>query len=348
MKAAVFTDGRTVEVADVPLPAPKAGEVQIRVRAAGICGSDLHGWRSGDLWFPEAAPVVLGHELAGDVSAVGSGVESFSEGDRVSVQPQITCGECYACRKGVFQLCPNVRHIGIWYDGGFAEYAVAPEGNVYKIPESMSFDVGAIVDVYGCAVHCLHRMEEHAADFIAVIGTGSIGVSAAQVLRASRDSRVIVLGRRDEALERIKSIHAADEVVNVKGADAAAEVRRITGGKGAEIVIEAVGVKSETIATAFEIVAPDGVVGVMGEYFGAGEVPIQRGMEKQIDLLWVTGYGKWNGADEFQETIELLGSSRVDGESIITHRYPLEAIAEAFDAADNKAASNALKVLVTP
>lgn len=348
MKAAVFTDGRTVDVRDIPTPAPKDGEVQIRVRAAGICGSDLHGWRSGDLWFPEAAPVVLGHELSGEVSAVGSGVGSFSEGDRVSVQPQITCTECYTCRRGVFQLCPNVRHIGIWYDGGFAEYAVAPEANVYKIPENMSFDVGSIVDVYGCALHCLHRMEDHTADFIAVIGTGAIGVSAAQVLRASRDSRVIVLGRRDEALERIKTIQAADEVVNVKAKDAVAEVKRITGGTGARIVIEAVGVKPDTLVTAFEIVAPDGTVGVMGEYFGAGEVPIQQGMEKQIDLLWVTGYGKWSGADEFQETIDLLGSGRVDGESIITHRYPLEAIAEAFDVADNKAASNALKVIVTP
>ena len=131
MKAVFFLDGNTFEIRETPEPGPGPGEVKLHVKAAGICGSDLHGWRNGQLWFPEAAPVILGHELAGEVAEVGKNVKKTRKGDRVVVQPQVTCGKCTACLKGAYQLCPSVKHIGIWFNGGFAEYTTVPENNIF-------------------------------------------------------------------------------------------------------------------------------------------------------------------------------------------------------------------------
>ena len=348
MKAAVFTNGNTIEVKQIPTPEPKADEVLIKVAAAGICGSDLHCWRSGKLWFPDAAPVVYGHELAGEISATGDAVKNFCVGDRVVVQPMITCGKCYACSKGTFQLCPQVQHIGIWFNGGFAEYAVIPEANAFRIPDKLSFDVASLTDVYGCAVHCANRITPDSAQTIAVIGTGPIALSTAQILRLENHISLIMVGRRDSVLQKAKQIGAADEIINIKKQNPVEVIKKLTNGKGADIVVEAVGGIAETLDTAFEMVASDGCVVIMGEFFGKGLVPLQTGMEKQISLLWSTGYGNFQGVSEFRATIELLASGRVNACDLITHRFALGQITQAFETAENKACSEAVKVIINP
>ena len=348
MKAAIFTSGNEVNVQGIDEPTPKDNEVKIKVKAAGICGSDLHGWRSGKLWFPEAAPVILGHELAGEIVEVGSAVNRLKPGNRVTVQPQITCGKCHVCKIGFFQLCPDVRHIGIWYPGGFAEYTCVPEANAFLIPDELSFESAAIVDVYGCAVHCTHRVNVKVEDTVVVLGTGAIGMTAAQLLRLQRPRQLIIVGSRDESLAIAKKVGAADVTINLKKTDPISAIDKLTGGSGADIVIEAVGGEADTLKTVFEVVAPNGTIGIMGEFFGSKPVPLQRGMEKQINLLWVTGYADWNGSSEFGATIDLLASGRVDSTGIITHRFPLEQIREGFEAAANKVKSHALKVLILP
>lgn len=348
MKAAIFTNGNTVEVKNVKDPIPKPGEVKIRVRAAGICGSDLHPWRSGSLWFPDAAPLIPGHEIAGEVVVVGDGVESINKGDRVAIQPQITCGKCHLCLNGTFQLCPEVKHIGIWYDGGFAEYVTAPKDNVFLIPDNLSFEVASTADVYGCGIHCYNRIRKRLSGTIAIIGTGPIALSTAQIIKQKGRCKVIVIGRRDEALERVKNIGAADAVINKAEENVPIAIGELTEGKGADIVVEAVGGFADTLSLAFEIVAGNGMVGIMGEFFNGGLVPLKTGMEKQIDLLWITGYGNWEGKSEFQSSLDILASGQVQADSIITHRFGLNKIREAFETADNKAKSNAVKVLIIP
>ncbi len=348
MKAAVFLDGRTVEIKEVPEPTPKIGEVKIRVKSAGICGSDLHGWRSGKLWFPEAAPVILGHELAGEVVSVGKLVKNIREGDRVTVQPQITCGKCYACLKGTFQLCPSVKHIGIWYNGGFAEYVTVPEKNAYKILDNLDFNVASLADVYGCGVHCYNRVGKGFNEYVVVIGTGPIALSTAQIFKLRSNSKIIVIGRREEVLKKALEIADADEIINISKQEAVKEINKLTSGKGADVVIEAVGGQADTLDIAFNIVALDGIIGIMGEFFNKGLVPLQTGMEKQIDLLWSTGYGNWEGESEFQSAIDLLSSKQLKANEIITHCFPLEKIKEAFEVSNSKAKYNSIKVIITP
>lgn len=348
MKAAIFSSGNEVNVQEVSEPTPKANEVKIKVKAAGICGSDLHGWRSDKLWFPEVAPIILGHELAGEIVEVGSAVTRLKPGDRVAVQPQITCGKCRLCKMGLFQLCPDVRHIGIWYPGGFAEYTCVPESNAFLIPDGLSFEAASMVDVYGCAVHCSHRVNVKVEDTVVVLGTGAIGMTTAQVLRLQGPRQLIIVGTRDESLVVAKKVGAADVTINLKKTDPISAIDELTGGNGADIVIEAVGGQADTLKTAFEVAALNGTIGIMGEFFGSRPIPVQRGMEKQINLLWVTGYANWNGISEFGTTVYLLASGRVDPTAIITHRFPLEQIREGFEAAADKIKSGAVKVLILP
>lgn len=348
MKAALFLNGNTFEIKETPEPVPGPDEVKLRIRAAGICGSDLHGWRSGKLWFPEAAPLILGHELAGEVTEIGESVKRIKKDDRVVVQPQITCGKCPSCLEGTYQLCPSVKHIGIWFNGGFAQYATVPEINAFTIPDDLPFDIASMTDVYGCALHCFHRIRPVLRDSVVIIGTGPIALSTAQILKLKSRCRIITVGRREPALRKAREAGAADATVNITTQDPIAEIQALTKGRGADVVVEAVGGEAGTLEMAFEMAALDGAITVMGEFFGKGLIHLQTGMEKQIDLLWSTGYGNWEGASEFEETIDLLSMETADAEKMITHRFPLEDLRAGFAAAENKAMSNAVKVLIIP
>lgn len=349
MKAAVFTNGRAVTVREIAQPEPGPGEVLVRVRAAGICGSDLHSWRSGELWFPEAAPLIPGHEIAGDVVACGKNVDILKAGDRVAVQPMITCGTCRVCREGSFQLCPSIHHVGFWFPGGFADYVVVPQANAYLIPDTLSYEIASLADVYACGLHAVHRLSIASGQSVAIIGTGPIALASGQLVRRLCSSRVLMVGRRQTILEAAVGCGAADEVLNIGRVDPAEGMPSMTNGAVADLVIEAVGgTRTETLALAFHLAAPNGRVGVLGEFLGTGLVPLQRGMEKQLDLSWVTGYGDWRGRSEFRDTLDLLAAGGVQAASLITHRFPLARIADAFVSADSKSASGAIKVLIMP
>lgn len=223
-----------------------------------------------------------------------------------------------------------------------------PESNAFLIPDGLSFEAASMVDVYGCAVHCSHRVNVKVEDTVVVLGTGAIGMTTAQVLRLQGPRQLIVVGTRDESLVIAEKVGAANVTISLKKTDPISAIDEMTGGNGADIVIEAVGGQNDTLKTAFEVAAPNGTIGIMGEFFGSRPVPVQRGMEKQINLLWATEYGDWNGISEFGTAINLLASGRVDPTAIITHRFPLEQIHEDFEAAADKVKSGAVKVLILP
>ena len=352
MKAALFYGGHDIRVGDVPDPEPGSGEVVVRVRAAGICGSDLHGYRDPQRGAPHAGrPRTTGHELAGQIAALGPGVSGLAVGRRVGVEPRhlVSCGRCRWCRRGDTQLCPQLGMVDDQrvHSTGFAEYSLESAAHCYPLPDALPMEVAAILDVYAVAVHAVHRVPVGPADTVVVLGTGAIGLATAQVAHASGAGRVIVVGRRAGPLHVARQI-GCDATVNAAEEAVPSALRALTGGDGAEVVFEAVGGQAETLGQAIEVAGRGARIGIVGAFTGKELLDPRLCMRKELSLHWVWSYGLWDGVPEFQIALDLLASVRIDAAALITHRFPLDQIRAAFAAAEKKRASGAIKVLVFP
>ena len=362
MKAALFYGGDDIRVRDVPTPVPGPGQALVRVLAAGVCGSDLHGYRvrtrrvSDAPRRPPAQPTLKGHELAGEIAALGPGVEGLEVGQRVGVEPGhlVSCGRCRWCRRGDTQQCSELGLLnGVRvHSTGFAEYSLEAAAHCYPLPDDLSIEEAAILDVYAVAVHALHRVPVRPTDTVAVLGTGAIGLATAQVARAAGAGRVIVIGRRKEPLAVARQL-GCDSTVNTALLEGGSEdvglaVRAITAGRGADVVYEAVGGQADTLAQALQVAARGGRVGVVGAFGDPQGVDARLCMRHELSLHWVWSYGLWEGVPEYQIALQGLIGGRIDAAPLITHHFPLARIGEAFAAADDKRASGAIKVIVLP
>jgi 2-desacetyl-2-hydroxyethyl bacteriochlorophyllide A dehydrogenase len=339
MLAAIFHGPRDIRVEDVPDPVPGPGEALVQVRAAGICGGDLHEYRANRQLYATPYPrPPQGHELAGDVVAAGDGVTRVAPGDRVGVMPMVGCGECDACRHGRMALCPRLEHIGVARGGGFAELCVAPEANLHRLPGGVGFDEAALLDCVAVAVHAVHRVPIPAGAAITVLGTGAIGLAVAQVARAAGAGRVTVVGTRAEPLAIAKRL-GADEIVNL-GAGRKPK-------PDAEVVFETAGGRN-LLSRAAAAAAPGAKVGLVGETFQPQELDAADAMQRELTFAFVWSYGSWDGRSEYERALDLVAAGRVSLAPCVTHRFPLAEIADAFAAADDRIRSHALKVLVEP
>jgi 2-desacetyl-2-hydroxyethyl bacteriochlorophyllide A dehydrogenase len=215
------------------------------------------------------------------------------------------------------------------------------------LPDGLSIEEAAILDVYAVAVHALHRVPVCPADTVVVLGAGAIGLAVAQVARAAGAGRTIVVGTRNAPLDVARQI-GCDEVINASTEDATERVQALTCGAGAEVVFEAVGGRAATLSLSVEVTGRGGVVGVIGSYIEPQTLDPGACMRKEVSLRWVWSYGTWQGVPEFQIALDMMSSGRIEAAPLITHRFALDDIAEAFAAADDKRASGAIKVLVLP
>lgn len=354
MKAALFYGGRDIRVEELPDPEPGPGEVLVKIAAAGVCGSDLHPYRGADPWGGQAPfPRRAGHELAGVVAAIGVGVRGVEVGQRVGVEPMhlVGCGACRQCRRGDYHVCPRrgLRDGRRHGSAGFSELDVAVAANVYPLPDSISLEVASLLDVYGCGVHAINRVPLRASEYVCVVGTGPIGLTMGQVARAAGARRVIMIGRRDESLAFARRVGAADLVVNNTTMPNVGEaIADLTLGELCDAVFETVGGTEDTMAQAVEAAAFGGSIGIIGAFWGDVAVAYRAANRKELDLRWCNSYSTWHGVREFQIALDLLAERRVQAEPLITHRFALDQIAQAFAAADDKRASNAVKVVVKP
>lgn len=356
MQAAMFYGGTDIRVEELPEPTPGPGEVLVRVRAAGICGSDLHGylgtspWRRRDEGHGPGRQD--GHELAGEVAALGAGVEGLTVGQRIGIEPEhlIGCGTCIFCRRGDTHICPlrGQRHGERHGSHGFSQYDVCVATNVHPLPDTVSLDAAAILDCYGCAVHAVNRVPIKAYQTVVVLGTGAIGMTLGQVARASGARRVIMVGRRDEPLARALAAGAADEVVSASSGDPVTAIAERTAHHGAEIVFETVGGAAPTLVQAVQMAQRGAAVCILGIFTEQPPLDTRTSYGKELTITWSNSYGRWDGRSEYDIALDMLASGRVRAEGIITHHYPIEQIGAAFAAAADKQGSGATKVLVTP
>ncbi|HEV8673537.1 MAG TPA: alcohol dehydrogenase catalytic domain-containing protein [Methylomirabilota bacterium] len=263
MKALVYPAHDQIEVRDVPEPAPPgAGEVLVRVAAAGICGSELEAFATRSPRRPP--PLIMGHEFCGQVAAVGPGVSGIQPGDRVVLNSLITCGACESCREGRPHLCPQREVFGMKRPGGWAELATVPAATVVPLPEKVSPVEGALVEPLGNAVHVFGLVEERLPETVVVIGAGTIGLMCLQVARALGAFRLVAVDTNPFRLEVAHRL-GAEPLVNPRQTSLRDAIRDFTRGRGADVVVDAAGT-AETRRDAVGIARPGGDVVWIGTH----------------------------------------------------------------------------------
>ncbi len=337
MKAAVLRAPRRMVIEEQPVPEPGPGWARIANRASGICGSDMHIYTGNHPWLAPGSPMakyvlgnVYGHEIAGVVDAVGEGVTEVRAGDRVALDAIVPCLKCPYCRVGLYQICTDLRHFGFHHPGGFAEYTLAPAKNLWRIPESLSFEEAALLDVLVVGVHAVHMARVSLADRVAVLGAGPIGLAIAAAARRAGARETFVTAKY--AIQReIAASLGVEQVVEALDEAITGAVRERTGGLGVDCVIESIGYKAKTIELALNLVRKGGRI----VFTGVFEQPVTLNfgdlLIKEASISASHAFGLWGLVPEFELALELLVQGLFPAKRIITHRYPLEQIGEAFE-----------------
>ena len=330
MRALVKTQaGPGMEVRDVPTPSYGPNDVLIRVRHAGVCGTDLHIWEWNS-WASNRLkpPVVIGHEFAGEIAALGRDAAAtglLAVGDLVTAEGHIVCGHCLQCRLGDAHLCRRTQIIGVDRDGAFGEYIAMPASNVMKL-EGISTEIGAIMDPMGNAVHTVLEGQMVAGANVLVLGCGPIGCFAVGVARAAGASLVIASDFNDRRLELAKAM-GATVTLNPGREDVVARVKELTGDDGADLVCEFSGHPSGH-QQAFAAARLGGRVNMLGTPSQSTEVDFARDVIfKGLTLYGVTGRRMYRTWDEMQR---FLRTGQLDPRPVITHRFPMDRMEEAI------------------
>lgn len=342
MLAAVLHGARDLRVEEVDKPKTRHNDVLIEVKACGVCMTDLHMFT----WeFPVKTPVILGHEFSGEVAEVGEDVRDIRAGDRVAVDPVLSCGVCGECVSGRDNLCNNVTSIGgagnFIKNGAFAEYALVPQEAVSKIPNALSFDQAAFVEPLGCCIHGLDKSGVRHGETVVLIGAGPIGLLLLQLTRLAGASTIIVSDLKDDRLEMAKKL-GADELINPLEAGLSGRVKELTEGQGPDVVIECVG-SPLTVKEAVQVVKRGGRAII----FGVPPVNSKVDLNpfdiyfREKELVGVYAITR----ETFRRSISMLASGRVSVDPLITEHFRLKNAGSAFTMMEKR---EGLKKIVNP
>jgi L-iditol 2-dehydrogenase len=343
MKALLLSQYKHLEIAELPEPKPGTGEVLVRVAACGICGSDVHGYDGSS--GRRIPPIVMGHEAAGRIAAVGDGVKGFAVGDRVTFDSTIYCGACAPCLRGEVNLCDNREVLGVSCGdyrraGAFADYVVVPSRILYRLPDNLSFVEAAMLEAVAVAVHAVSLATLSPDSTALVIGAGMIGLLVTQALRATGCARVFVADIDATRLKLAKEIGAATAVLSAD-TKLAEQVVQLNGGIGVDVVVEAVG-RNETVGAAIDSVRKSGTVVLVGNISPEVTLPLQKVVTRQIRLQ-----GSCASAGEYPRAMELLASGTIRVKPLITAVSPLDEGPRWFERL-HQGEPHLMKVVLTP
>ena len=320
MRALLLSDYKTLSVVDMPTPEIGDADALVRVRACGICGSDIHGYDGST--GRRIPPLVMGHEAAGVVERVGRGVHGFKAGDRVTFDSTVSCGTCDYCRHGHINLCDNRTVLGVSCGdyrrhGAFAEYVAVPSRILYRLPDELPFERAALIEAVSIALHAVGRQAPKPDDTAVVIGSGMIGILIIQIL-VHKGSRNIVAVDIDPQKLALARRMGATGTLNPKEHDGPAGVRDMTGGRGADVSFEVVG-HSDTVRSAIRSLRKGGTAVLVGNLSPTVDVPLQEVVSREISLL-----GSCASSGEIPECIDLLARGIVDVDPIISLKASLD------------------------
>lgn len=328
------------------MPDPKITDphdIVVKVKAAAICGSDVHGFDGST--GRRKPPIIMGHEAAGEIIALGSAVRDFRIHDRITFDSTIYCGSCFYCRQGQVNLCDNRMVLGVSCDeyrrdGAFAEYVLVPDHICYPLPPDLSYEAAALTEPVGVAAHALRITPAGLNETLAVVGAGLIGLLLIQILRASAAGRIIALDPDPARRETARSL-GADQVFDPADRDLLAKIQELTQGRGVDRVFEAVGAAAP-IQTAIALVRKGGSVTLIGNVSPKIELPLQMVVSRQISLL-----GSCAIAGEYPLALDLMARKKLDVQSLISKTAPLKDGPLWFDKLYHRE-DNLLKVVLIP
>lgn len=336
------TIGRVVEPGKVDfigreIPQPTGRQVLVKIVSSAICGSDLHIFKGKHPSAP--LPVTIGHEFSGDVVAVGEAVTRVKPGDRVTVEPVIVCGECEACRTGNYGYCENISFTYRNGDGAMANYILVLEPYIYKLPQDMSYDAGALMEPLAVAAHAVRRADIKLGEKVIIFGGGAIGLLIAALCRKNGAAEVVVADNNDVRLQMAEKL-GATRTVNAKKEDALAVAKEITGGVGMDKSFECVGVEA-TFLQAMMSLKKNGLATILGIFENPMvTIPATRFITHEIKVQGAQGYC-WDFP------IALQMAEQIDVEQLVTHRFPLEQLQQALETCMDRSAGP-IKVIIKP
>ena len=342
MKALLLTTYKNLELTDLPVPSSGPDEVLIRVAACGICGSDVHGYDGSS--GRRIPPIVMGHEAAGIISAVGDAVRNFSQGDRVTFDSTVYCGACLNCLRGDKNLCDNRQVLGVSCGdyrraGAFAEFVAVPARILHRLPDNLPFAEAAMLEAVAVAIHAVSLAPVDANTTALVIGAGTIGILTLQAARAAGCKKVFVTDVDQDRLNLAKQLGATETLLSDDSLHS--RILQLTYNQGVDLALECVGC-NETVAAAIDAARKGGTVVLVGNIAPNVNLPLQKVVTRQIRLQ-----GSCASSGEYPRAIELLASGAIKVKPLITAIAPLEDGASWFERLHNRE-PNLLKVVLTP
>jgi len=340
MRAAVFKGKEDLEVCEVKRPKIRENEVLLKIKAASLCGTDVHIYKGG---FPVKVPLILGHEYAGIIEEVGERVKGFKVGERVCGSPIFPCGECWFCQHNQMQLCEKRLSFGVNINGCFAEYMIVPrpEKGLVKMPEEISFEEAALVgDLFSTANRSLKKAEAKEDDTIAVFGAGPIGLTAIMSFKAEGGNRIIAVDVIDYRLQAAKRL-GASLTINPLRENTVEKIGEFTKGRGADIIIETACIQ-KTLNDAIKSVRRGGTISVAGLFESSPEINMLKVVLSEIKIL---GFLCPIGVDRLHYLIKLLQERKINLQSLITHRFSLNEVNRAITVFDKKL-EESIKVMI--
>jgi 2-desacetyl-2-hydroxyethyl bacteriochlorophyllide A dehydrogenase len=340
-RAAIWGEGNALDVREVAVAEPGPGRLLVRVRACGICGSDLHRFHTDT---PAHLPPGIGpgHEIAGEVAALGPGVAGPPPGTPVAVMPGFVCDKCPACRGGRAHICPQLRVFGFGAPGGVADYVQAQAGFVYPLPPDMPWTTAALTEPAGIVVHGMKRAGLRRGQRVFVIGAGTIGLFAVLLAKDAGAAAIGVAARYPQQREAALALGATEVFDPAEVGPGKAEARQDW-----DLVVETVGGTAPTLQQAVDVAVSGGTVLLLGVHTGPVTLLTRRVFFHEVALIGAFGYDTTGRRADLEDAIALLDRYRERVAPLITHVYPLDRAADAFKTALDKR-SGAIKVSITP
>lgn len=332
MKAVYYYGVGDIRFEEVPKPEIRENEILMKVHAAALCGTDLRIYRNGHYRIRPGEKRALCHEFAGEIAGIGAKVKGYRIGQRVSVVPNVGCGSCPMCLKGLNQLCPDYKAFGISYDGGLSEYVRVPQaaverGNLVDIPDGLSYEEAALIEPFSCTVHSREMLKTAPGDTVVIIGAGPIGACHVMISSLAGAAKILVADLSDTRLEEVRKF-GADVVINSAREDLKEAVLRETDGFGADVVITACSVP-EIQALALELAAPRGRINLFGGMpKGKETVPLYTNHihYKELQVLATTGCCY----SDYRAGMRIAAARRLPLKDLISRVWPIEEVQEAF------------------
>lgn len=337
MKQAVMTEPKRIEFRDVPVPKLGDDEALVKIHRIGVCGSDIHMYHGVHPY--KKYPVVQGHEVSGVVEKTGKNVKRFKPGDKVTIEPQVSCGKCYACTHGLPNICNDLKVLGFQATGTASDFFTAPENKLVKLPDGFGLNEGAMIEPTAVGVRAVEKGGGSKGRKVLVFGAGPIGNLTAQVAKGWGAESVMVVDLNDFRLSVARKC-GIDFAVNPGTADLQGEVAKAFGADGADLIVECVGV-NETIGKAVEIARKGTDIVVVGVFGGSAPLDMGSVQEKELRLIGIARYV----IDDFDRAIDLVNRGKVRLAPLVTHEFNFYDYGKAYDQIDRNPGST-MKVII--